>query len=105
MQCQHITNIILLKEPGNYKINRLQVIHIYEHDYNPILAPKRRALIKHSVQNNLLHHSQYGRIPGWTSEQPTLIEEFQNEICRTSRQPLVMLQSHQPKHQNFSTHK
>ena len=31
---QYIANIMLLKQPGNYQINRLRVIHIYEHDYN-----------------------------------------------------------------------
>ena len=76
---------MLLKGPENYKINRLRVIHIYEHDYNLILALKWRALIHHSVQHNLLHPSQYGGILGWVSVQPTLIEEFQNEICRASR--------------------
>ena len=31
---QHIANIMLLKELGNYQINHLRVIHIYKHDYN-----------------------------------------------------------------------
>ena len=35
---QHIANIMLLKEPGNYQINRLRVIHNYKHDYNLILT-------------------------------------------------------------------
>ena len=82
---------MLLKKPGNYQINRLQVIHIYKHNYNLILALKWHALIQHSVQNNLLHQSQYGRIPGRTSVQPTLIKELQNKICCTSRRPLVHL--------------
>ena len=72
-------------------INRLRVIHIYEHDCNLILALQWRDLIHHSIQHNLLHPSQYGGIPGWTSVQPTLIEEFQNEICHASRRPLVHL--------------
>ena len=55
------------------------------------MALKWRALIHHSIQHNLLHPSQYGGIPGWTSVQPTLIEEFQNEICHASRRPLVHL--------------
>ena len=79
-QWQHITNIILLKEPGNYQINCLHVIHIYEHDYNLIMAHKWCALIQHSIKNNLLHPSQYIRIPGRTS-----VTEF--------RQPL-QVQSH-----------
>ena len=79
------------KEPGNYKINRLRVIHIYNHDYNLVLALKWHALMDHSTQHNLQHPSQYGGIPGWTSVQPTLIKEFQNEICCASRQPLVHL--------------
>ena len=88
---QHIANIMLLKEPGNYQINHLRVIHIYKHNYNLILALKWRALIQHSVQNNLIHPSQYGGNPGRTSVQPMLIKEFQNEICHASRRPLVHL--------------
>ena len=48
-------------------------------------------MIQHSVQNNLIHPSQYGGITGRTSEQPTLIKEFQNKICHASRRPLVHL--------------
>ena len=63
-----------LKEPGNYQINRRRVIHIYELDYNLILALKWSALIQHSVQNNLLHPSQYGGILSRTSVQPMLVQ-------------------------------
>ena len=82
---QHITNTMLLKEPGNYKINCLRVIHFYEHDYNLILDLKWCALIQHSIQNNPLHPGQYSGIPGQTSIQPTLIKEFQSKICCKSR--------------------
>ena len=82
---------ILIKEPGNYQINHLRVIHIYKHNYILILALKWCDLIQHSIQNNLIHPGQYGGIPGGTSVQPTLIEEFQNEICFASRRPLVHL--------------
>ena len=37
---QHIANIMLLKEPGNYQLNCLQVILIYKHNFNLILALK-----------------------------------------------------------------
>ena len=35
-----IVNVMILKEPGNTKIHRLRVIHIYEADYNLLLGVK-----------------------------------------------------------------
>ena len=43
---QHIVNVMIFKEPNNLKIHRLRVIHLYEQDYNLILAVKWRQLIK-----------------------------------------------------------
>ena len=46
---QSIVNVMILKQPGNHKIHRLHVIHLYEHDYNLLLAMKWRSLIQHCV--------------------------------------------------------
>jgi hypothetical protein len=39
-----VANFMIFKEPGNTKIHRLRVIHLYEADLNLILGVKRRAL-------------------------------------------------------------
>ena len=35
---QSIVNVMKLKQPGNHKIHRIRIIHLYEHDYNLLLA-------------------------------------------------------------------
>ena len=82
---------MILKEPGNTKIHCLCVIHLYEADYNAILAIKFCQLMHHTVDNNLLHKNQYGGIPGRDSIAPVLITEMQNEISRITRKPLISI--------------
>ena len=88
---QKIVNVMILKEPSNIKIHRLRVIHLYEQDYNLLLAVKWRKLIQHGAQHQLLHASQFGAVPGRDAVIPTMIEEFQYEISRASKRPMVHL--------------
>ena len=37
---RNVVNMMILKEEGNFKIHWLQVIHIFEADYNLLLAVK-----------------------------------------------------------------
>ena len=77
-------NIMILKQPGNHKIHRLHVIHLYEHDYNLLLAEKWRSLIHHCVNTKKFNPGQYGGLPGHDAITPTIIEEFQFEISQAS---------------------
>ena len=86
-----VVNMMILKEENNTKIHRLRVIHLYEADYNLLLGVKWRNLIHHTVDNNLLHPSQYGGIPGRDSITPVFITEMQYEIARATRKPLITL--------------
>ena len=88
---QSIVNVMILKQPGNHKIHRLHVIHLYEHDYNLLLAVKWRSLIQHCVHTRKFNPGQYGGLPGHNAITPTIIEEFQYEISRASKPPLVHL--------------
>ena len=49
----NVANLMILKEHGNTKIHRLRVLHLYEADYNAILAIKSRQLIHHTIDNDL----------------------------------------------------
>ena len=71
---QTIVNVMILKEPGNNKIHRLRVLHIYEHDYNLILAVKWRHLIYAGTFARTLNAGQYGAVPGRDAVTPTIIE-------------------------------
>lgn len=84
-----IVNIMILKELNNYKIHRLRVIHIYEHDYNLVLGIKWRELIHTCCCNNLLNKFQYGGVPGRDAIFRTIIEELQYKITRASKRPLI----------------
>jgi hypothetical protein len=69
------------KEPGNYKIHRLRVIHIYEADFNAMLAIKWRKLLHHADHYNLLHSGQYGGRPGCKAQSLTLLEELKYDLA------------------------
>jgi hypothetical protein len=107
---KNIVNVMILKDPGVFKIHRLRVIHIYEADYNLILGIKKihrlrvihiyeadynlilgikwRALIHSAADKKQLNNGQYGR-PERSPMEPVFIEEMENEISRASRKSLV----------------
>ncbi|KAL7569758.1 hypothetical protein ACA910_005702 [Epithemia clementina (nom. ined.)] len=88
---QTIVNFMILKEPNNLCINRLRVIHLYEHDFNLFLGLKWRHLIRQSAHLQLLNPGQFGGVPGRDAIQPTVIEELQYEISRASKRPSIHL--------------
>ena len=52
---QQIVNVMILKKPGNTRIHRLRVIHIYEADYNLILSMSWRSAIHSAEDNNIIN--------------------------------------------------
>ena len=80
---------MILKDPNDFRIHRLRVIHLYEHDYTLLVALKWKQLIKQASDNNYLNASQCGGVPERDSIIPTIIEELQYEISRASKRPLV----------------
>ena len=55
-----VVNVMIFKEIGNYKIHRLRIIHIYEADFNMILAVKWRQLLRSADEKQLINKGQYG---------------------------------------------
>ena len=88
-RCKMVVNIMLEKDPGEPKIHRLHVIHIYEADYNLLLSIQWRNLMQLTEDNQLLNEGQYGARPDRNAHDPVFIEEMQYEICQASRTPLV----------------
>jgi hypothetical protein len=72
---------MLLKEPNNPRI--------FVADFNLLLGVKWRYIIHHSLDQETLHPSQYGGLPGRKSLIPVFMEEMQNEIARASRKPYI----------------
>jgi len=65
-----VVNMRILKEERNRKVHRLRVLHLYEADYNLLLRMNWRKSTHQSVDNNLLHNSQYVEVPGRDSITP-----------------------------------
>jgi hypothetical protein len=86
-----IINVMILKEPGNTKVHRLrvEVIHIFEADYNLILSLKWRALLKHAEDQNLMNGGQYGSRAGREAPALPYLEELKTEIASGSCKPLA----------------
>ncbi len=61
----HITDIMLEKEEGNSRCHRLQILALFESDFNQakrILIGRR--LLRHMADNKLISNMQYGSVPG-----------------------------------------
>jgi hypothetical protein len=58
-----VINVMIYKEPGNYNLDKLRVIHLFEADFNLVVGILfgRRAMY-HAKDNNLLHDGQGGRL-------------------------------------------
>jgi hypothetical protein len=83
-----LANFMVFKEPGNTKIHRLRVIHLYEADLNLILGVKWRALNHHGIDSHLFSPWQFGGLPGRDALTPVFLEDIQLEISRASNTTL-----------------
>ena len=68
----HSKNVMILKEPGNFRIHRLRVIHLYEADYNLILSVKWRQIVHAAKDKGILNPGQYGAVPNRCAPDPVL---------------------------------
>ncbi len=82
-----VVNVLLQKDPGNPRIHRLRIIHLYEADYNLLLAVKWRQAMYNAEQHNILNDGLYGSRPGRSAHDPALLEVLQHEIYRMSMKP------------------
>jgi exonuclease III len=82
-----IVNVMLQKDIGNPRIHRLRIIHIYEADYNLLLAVKWRQALHHAESHKLLNDGLYGSRKGRSAHDPVLMEVLQNETYRMSMKP------------------
>jgi hypothetical protein len=79
-----IVNVMIQKEPGNNKIHRLWVIHIYEADFNCIIGVKWKELLHNATHNNAIHSGQHSARPGHKATTPAFMEKLKNDICYAS---------------------
>jgi len=79
-----IINTMIFKESGNYKIHRLRVIHIYEADFNLLLAVKWRQLLQHANLYGYLNEGLFGGRPGCEAQSLVFLEELKYDTSYCS---------------------
>jgi hypothetical protein len=84
-----VVNIMIFKEPGNHKIHRLRVIHLYEADYNLILGTQWRKLLQQADRDGTIHPGQHGGRPGHEATTLTFMEELKTDIACSSLKHLI----------------
>lgn len=84
-----IVNTMIFKDVGIYKIHRLRVIHIYEADFNLLLAIKWRQLLRHADNANLINPGLFGGRPGCEAQSLPFLEELKYDISYTTRRNLL----------------
>jgi hypothetical protein len=83
-----IINTMIFKESGNYKIHQLQVIHIYEADFNLLLAIKWRQLLHYANMHELINHGLFGGRPGCEAQSLVFLEELKYDTSYCARRTL-----------------
>ena len=87
-QWKTIVNVMIFKDPGNYKIHRLRIIHLYEADFNLLLAVKWRQLLRAADENGTINPGQYGGRPGCEAQSLPLLEELKYDLSYMTRRSL-----------------
>ena len=82
-----IVNMMIYKEPGNVKIHRLRVIHIYEADQSTLWGEKWSKSMRKAVNEKTLHPGQFGGLPGRDCTSLTFLEEVRLEYSVLTRYP------------------
>lgn len=81
--------MMIEKDPGNPKLHRLRVIHIYEADYNLFLGIKHQRIIHHIHDAHLFQDGVYSNRPGFSVQDPVLFEELQHKYFHLTRYPQI----------------
>jgi exonuclease III len=84
-----VVNAMIEKEPGDPRIHRLRVIHLYEADYSLLLGVQFRRLMHHCEDNNLLNPGCYGCRAARTAHDPLVIEVLQMDYTFATRHPHI----------------
>jgi hypothetical protein len=90
-----VVNVMLQKDPGNPRIHRLRVIHLYEADYNLSLTAKWRQAMLHAEDNHLLlNDGLYGSRPGRSAHDPRIVQNVHEAGGQLRPRCYIMLRSY-----------
>ena len=76
-------NVMIEKDIGQPKINRLRIIHLFEADFNFFLKLQwGHRLVHRALDHGLLHDGQHGSIPRRTALNPIMLTQLTTDLCR-----------------------
>ena len=80
---QQAVNVLIEKDVGDPKINRLRIIHLFEADYNLFLKLTWGSrLVRRAVKMKLLNDGQHGSTPGKTTMEPIMLTQLTADMSR-----------------------
>jgi hypothetical protein len=82
-----IENVMIPKDPGNVKIHRLCMIHIYKAAYILLLSIKWQQLLHNAEDKGLVNEGSYGSRPSREVRTVVFMEMMQMEISHSSCRP------------------
>jgi hypothetical protein len=87
---QNAINVMLEKDVGCPRINRLRIIHLFEADFNFILKLLwGHRLVRRAHDFKLINTGQYGSVPGRTAVELVMLNQISNDICRTNKYNII----------------
>jgi hypothetical protein len=88
-----VINVMIYKEPGNYNLDKLRVIHLFEADFNLMVGILfgRRAMY-HARDKALLHDGQGGRL-GSECMDVTITKVLHITMAHLTKTPLGLFES------------
>ena len=85
-----VVNIMIHKLDGSYLINKLQVIHLFEADYNGTIGILfNRKLLYQAERKKLLNNNQWGCRPHRQAEDALMLKELTYNIAHTTKTTLA----------------
>ena len=84
------TNVLIEKDPGSPRINRLRIIHLFEADLNFFLKLQwGHRLVRRAWELDLLHLGQHGSVPQRTTMDPIMLTQLTSDLCRILKHDLA----------------
>jgi hypothetical protein len=76
-------NVLIEKDAGRPRINRLRIVHLFEADFNFFLKLQwGHRLVRRALSLDLLHNGQHGSIPGRMALDPIMLTQLSSDLCR-----------------------
>jgi hypothetical protein len=83
-------NVMIEKDPGSPRLNRLRIIHFFEADFNLFLNVQWGSrLVKRAVKHDIIKTGHHGSVPKRTSMDPIMLTQLTSDLCRLLKHNLA----------------